>query len=601
MVGAPPVPRHRWFVALGSVGRAWCVFGGAVVGSFLLYAVPILGRFSTSFVGQGSADAKLYVWDLAWWPHAIAAGLNPFHPTLVWAPTGVNMAWVTGLPGPSLAAWPLTATFGAVATSNAIAVASPALATWAAYLLCREVTRRFWPAVMGGVVFGFSTYQFAEMRGHMNLFLVFPVPLAAYLVLRYVHGRLSRRSYVLLLTAVLVAEFSISTEVFASMTMFAGMAALTAYLAMPSTRPLLRTAAGPTIVACGAAAAVLAPYLWYAAAGLPSGPIRGIDGSSSDLLSFLIPRHGTLVGGAAFARLTDRFPTNVSEDGAYLGPVLLLVLAAAFIAGRRERVTRWLFAFVALAAVLSMGAVLFVGPHRTIPMPWSVPARAPILMNVLPDRLTMYMWLGVALIVARWLSRPRPTKSAFDSTVRWGSVGLGVLLLIPNVHEAGLHRPIDAPRFFSAGLYRRVLTPNETILIVHDRRSRGLEMVLQEQSGFAFSMPQGHTGPEPEAFEADRLWQGVQTGRLPPAPDRFRLWLRQHHVGAIVVMTGSVRTWAPFLDAALGAHPRRIGGVLLYRSVGGSPALSSGKGLRSPGGSASRRDRRDRARRARAA
>ncbi len=183
----------------------------------------------------------------------------------------------------------------------------------------------------------------------------------------------------------------------------------------------------------------------------------------------------------------------------------------------------------------------------------------------------MYMWLGVSVIVARWLSRLRPSQSAFGTTVRWGSVGLGVLLLIPNVHEAGLHRSIDVPRFFSAGLYRRALTPHETILIVHDRRSRGLEMVLQEQSGFAFSMPQGHTGPEPEAFEADRNWQGVQTGRLPHGAGRFRLWLRQHRVGAIVVMTGSVRTWEPFLDAAIGAHPQRIGGVLLYRTAARSP------------------------------
>ena len=545
------------------------MFGAALAISFLLYAVPILGHFSTSFVGQGSADAKLYVWDLAWWPHAIGAGLDPFRPTVVWAPTGVNMAWVTGLPGPALAAWPLTAAFGAVATSNLIAIASPALATWAAYLLCHEVTRRFWPSVMGGVVFGFSTYQVAEMRGHMNLFLVFPVPLAAYLLLRYGHGRLSRRWYVILLAGVLIAEFSISTEVFASMTLFAIIAAIGAYLAMPSARPLVRAAAGPTALACAVAGVVLAPYLWYAAAGMPSGPIRAIGGSSTDLLSFLIPRHGTLVGGSTFAQMTDRFPTNVSEDGAYLGPVLILVLVVAFVAGRRERVTWWLFAFVALAAVLSMGAVLYVGSQRTIVMPWSALARLPILKDALPDRFTMYVWLGVSLIVARWLSRPRPPDRAFRSTVRWGSVGLGVLLLIPNVQEAGLHRSIDVPRFFSAGLYRQVLTPNETILIVHDRRNRGAEMVLQELSGFAFSMPQGHTGPEPAAFAADPLWQGVQEGRLSgTTPDRFRLWLQQHQVSAIVVMSGSIRTWSPFLDAVTGGHPQRIGGILLYRTVG---------------------------------
>ena len=165
-------------------------------------------------MGEGSGDSKLYVWDLAWWPHAIASGLSAFHPTVIWAPSGANMAWVTGLPGPALALFPITWLFGGVVASNVLAILAPALGGWAAFLLCREVSGRLWPSFAGGYLFGFSTYEVGQMHGHANLFTVFPVPLAAYLVVRFAKGSLTRRHFVWLLAAVLVAEFSISTEVF---------------------------------------------------------------------------------------------------------------------------------------------------------------------------------------------------------------------------------------------------------------------------------------------------------------------------------------------------------------------------------------------------
>jgi len=65
-----------------------------------MFGVPVLPHLGSRFIGEGSADWKLYVWDLGWWPHAILSGLNPFHAGVVWAPYGANMAWVTGHQAP---------------------------------------------------------------------------------------------------------------------------------------------------------------------------------------------------------------------------------------------------------------------------------------------------------------------------------------------------------------------------------------------------------------------------------------------------------------------------------------------------------------------
>ena len=56
--------------------------------SLILYALPVWGRFSRVFVGDGRGDSKLYVWALRWWPYAVEHGLNPLHPNIIWAHRG---------------------------------------------------------------------------------------------------------------------------------------------------------------------------------------------------------------------------------------------------------------------------------------------------------------------------------------------------------------------------------------------------------------------------------------------------------------------------------------------------------------------------------
>jgi uncharacterized membrane protein len=127
-----------------------------------LFGLPALTRLSSVYVGTGGADQNLFAWSLVWWPHALRSGQNPFHADVLWAPDGVNLAWVTAVPGPSLLVSPLTAVFGPVASLNVLLLAAPALAGWAAYLACRQVTGTFWPSVAGGYMFGFSTYLVAQ-------------------------------------------------------------------------------------------------------------------------------------------------------------------------------------------------------------------------------------------------------------------------------------------------------------------------------------------------------------------------------------------------------------------------------------------------------
>ena len=92
---------------------------------------------------------------------------------------------------------PLTALLGPVASFDIAAVLLPAVSAWTAYLLCRHLTGRFWPSLVGGYLFGFSSYMLGHVLGQPQLTAMFAIPLVALVVVKAVEGTLDRWGIVL--------------------------------------------------------------------------------------------------------------------------------------------------------------------------------------------------------------------------------------------------------------------------------------------------------------------------------------------------------------------------------------------------------------------
>jgi len=197
---------------------------------YLALALIIFGRGlalnpTGSFIGL-TADPSVYMWFLVWWPHAIANGLNPFVTDVLWAPGGFNLTWTTGIPLAGLIAAPITARFGPIVAYNLLCLLCPALAAWTAFLLCRRITSRCWPSLAGGYIFGFSAYMLAEIRAHLLLILIFPVPLTVLLVLRRLDDEIRAATFVALMALTLAASFMLSLEMFATLSFFGAVASI---------------------------------------------------------------------------------------------------------------------------------------------------------------------------------------------------------------------------------------------------------------------------------------------------------------------------------------------------------------------------------------
>ncbi len=157
---------------------------GALLGycatSYLFFGLPLTshpGRYLAGTPGQH--DPEIFVWSFAWWPHAIGTWTNPFFTHAIYHPQGVNLAWTASAPGLALAFSPLTVIFGPVVSYNVAVLLMPAIAAWTCFLLCRSLTGSTWASLVGGYLFGFSSYMLGhQTAGHLNLTADLPDPCA---------------------------------------------------------------------------------------------------------------------------------------------------------------------------------------------------------------------------------------------------------------------------------------------------------------------------------------------------------------------------------------------------------------------------------------
>ena len=432
MVGANEFPLRRRIKpralvrSLGEVLRGSPRLRKALLISapFLLYtciSIVLIGRPVIEHLGSTTmgthGDPAQFAWALKWWPQALANGWDPLHTPVAWAPSGFNVSWGTAIPAPSLLLAPLTELAGPIVSYNVLLLLAPGVSGWGAFMLCRAAGADYFPSVAGGYIFGFSTYLMGHAAAHPNFSLIAPVPLAVYLVIRFVQGRISSAWFVGALTCMLTFEFLISTEVFFTFTLVASAVFGLALLIYDNLRSELLKALMLTGVAYVITGLLVSPYL-YASLSDPN-VVTNVDPFrfSLDPLSLLVPTELTSVGGALLRSVNTRFTAGPGELGGYLGPALLGILALYAWERRRERSTALLLGVFGLAILLAMGPRLNVlGDVTAIRLPWAPFIHLPISKLALPVRMTMYAWIAVALVVALWLSG-RP------SWWRWGLVG----------------------------------------------------------------------------------------------------------------------------------------------------------------------------------
>ena len=532
--------------------------------SFLFLGRALIFDNAHYYVGRGP-DPASFIWSVAWWRFAISHRLNPLLTRVIFAPGGANLAWMTTIPLASLLVWPITAGFGPVVAYNCLALLAPATAASATFVLCRHLSKSFWAALLAGFIFGYSSYFLAQtLGGHLVLVLVFPVPIALYLVARWFDGTIESRAMACMAGLTLAAQFLLSVEIFATMTMFA---ALALFLALGATTSALnrRIVKLTGVIACayGMGLLLVSPYIYYLFAyGQPHGEIWDTLQFSADLLNFVIPTNVNALGTLCpLRKLATTFPGNDFERTAYMGPVLIGV---ALVYARRhwkEPLGKVLIDSLVVICVLSFGPTLHFGGRELTGIPGKLLAIMPLIDKALPVRFTMYAFLIIAIITSMWFA-----SSAASIRTKWLVAVLVVLFSLPNIDARYWITKVDTPAFFSTGLYKKYLSRDENVLVA-PYWLLGNSMLWQAQTGMYFHMAGGWVGPLPNEY---KRWPVINTltewTYLPEPQTQLMSFLANHEVGAIVVSDSDPdrSLWQRWLPGAV-ITPIEIGGVTLYR------------------------------------
>src|SRR5579862_1609593 len=541
---------------------------------YAVFAVVWIGRGvilhpTTRVLGDADRDKTILMWSLLWWPHAIAHGHDPFAANVVWAPHGVDLSWVTSSPTLSFALAPLSETVGVVFAYNFAALAAPPLAAWTTFLLARRLTRNVSASLVAGFLFGFSPYVISQSISHLNLSFVCFVPLAGLLAVCFFEGSLSNRRYTALLALVLVLQFGISTEIFATVALLALIVFALAWFLL-DLRSRLVTLGRYTLLAYVVTGVIVSPYLVHAF-GASKAPVRPhAHKHILDLANIVYPTKTTWLRPTGSAAITNGFTSGIDEIGGYLGIPLLVILLIAVTTMRPGRVRRgvWLLALAALVAdALAAGPKVTVDGHRLVTGVWSLFQHLPAIGEAIPIRLAMYAVLFIALIVALWLAEPG------RRLWRFVLAGLAIVCFLPNPSGAFWTAGVRQPGFFATSAYRKVIHPGDVALVFPYAARVSWSMVWQAETGFRFRTIGGHIGQAiiPSECKWAGDWESLAGGEPPGGAAGFRQFLLAHHV-SVVIEAPATTEWPRRLVAASlpDVNPVKVLGTTVYRL---SPAL----------------------------
>ncbi|MEA2634491.1 MAG: hypothetical protein QOH92_1258 [Chloroflexota bacterium] len=593
-----PAPARAWLFRLTTPAALLPLYGLLALG---LFAATWAHPFS-HVIGDGP-DPPVFIWYLRWVPFALSHGLNPLFTSYLDFPDGINLMWQTSVPLLGLLLAPITLTLGPILAYNLLMTASMALAAWCAFLAFRRHVERPWAAALGGLLFGFSPYMLAQSLGHPHVGVVFICPL---MLIAFEEAVLRQQRSPWRLGAVIgalaAAQLLISEELLLTQVLLACMA----LAILVGLRPdQLRIRAAYLVKVLGVAAGILSLVaawpLWMQFLGPQAvhGTLATSNVFVTDLAGVVLPTSLQAIAPAALTAVTDRFSGSQYEAGAFVGLPLLALLVLAAVRWWRVPAVQVASMLALLAAGLSLGVTLHLGGVTTgIPagllalaflavgrtrvgrmtpvifgLVWAGLATVPLLHNVVPSRLMLYVFLFAGLLVSvlvdRWdFASPRRTMAAGAIAV------LALLTLLPRMPFAT--SPANVPAFFSAGAVSTLPTNSVALVVPYAHEFESRAMLWQLSTALRFKMPEGYANrpgpaldPAPTVLGHDLM--AMQQGALAPeVSTAYRTAvlaeLRRSKVQTVLLgpMAGEQRM-LEFLTAIVGTPPTQGGGVYLWR------------------------------------
>ncbi|MEV6321871.1 glycosyl transferase [Nocardia sp. NPDC051787] len=518
-------------------------FGGADllvgVGYLALAATVLSGQWRNTDSGyliKSGQDQTMWEWFFAVTAHAVANLQNPLGTDLQNFPAGVNMMANTAMFGVGVPLTPVTLLFGPTVTFVLVLTAGLAGTAFAWYrLFCRELVDARVAAVIGGLFCGFAPGMISHANAHPNFVVLLLLPVIAGRVIRMARqaggigpdrprGRIRDAVALGLLVALQIALGEEPLLIFA---LAFGLFAVVYYLHTPRAALRVVRAIAPTLALAAVITLALTEIpLWWQFFGPQS--YRSIDhGPMGNDLEALVQFPSESLGGV-FAP-GENVAINPTEQNAYFGwPLLLLVVITVGLLWR-DRVVRAASVVIAAFGVLSLGGVVTIGKQPTgIDLPWRWAEQVPLLNTVLESRLSMAAIPAIAAVLAlateRAVTTWRQSEADWQPLAWFAAVTCALLPLTPTILPVIDRAP--TPDFFADGTVRRYVWGGSVVMVPPPRPPDARALRWQADAEFTFPLAGGYfVGPTgttktgiygPEARPTTALLvQAQDTGAVP--------------------------------------------------------------------------------------
>ncbi len=574
---------HR---SLAGIFEGWRPALGALVlyvaGALLLtssaWAAP-----TTRWIGS-CCDPEQAMWFLGWVPYAIAHGMDPLFTGLLNAPDGVNLMWNTSTLPLGFLASPVTLLGGPILAYNVMMTAAIVLDAWCARLALQRYARGVIGPIVGGAVYGLSPFVISHAVLHLDLATAWAIPLFL-ILLDEILVRRTRSPWLLGVAVGVLAVFQLLTaeELLAT----SAVAAAVFLCVLAASRPTdVRAGVGrllPASITAVGTFLILAAWplaVQFLGRQQIRGTVTDSERFSTDLLNLVLPTHYQLLAPLAATGISDHFSGLFHEATAYVGLPLLVLLAV--VAARRWDDLRIRVAALvgAILFVLSLGPRLHVGGESTgWPLPWLPFTQAPLLEHVVPGRLTVFMWLAIAAVVAVAIDEAlrHPFRRAGP---RLAMIAFALAVVIPAPLTSST---TSVPAFF-ARWDREGMRPDATVMIApFFRDGAGADpMIWAAVAGSGVRMPEayafvpgadGRASFGPPATQLSTIMETIQDrGTTLVARGDVRAQVAQDleakRITDIIVGPMSHRAeMVAFFSDLFGQAPEGIDGVEIWRNV----------------------------------
>ncbi|WUC01827.1 glycosyl transferase [Nocardia sp. NBC_00565] len=563
---------------------------------YLALAVAVLsGQWrdtQSGYLIKSGQDQTMWEWFFAVTAHSVAHLENPLGTNLQNFPAGVNMMANTAMFGVGVPLTPVTLLFGPTVTFVLVLTLGLASTAFAWYwLFSRELVGSRLAAAIGGLFCGFAPAMISHANAHPNFVLLVLLPVIALLLIRIARRvtavdaekvKPRRRVRDAVTLGLLVAtQIALGEEPLLIFALSFGLFAVVYYLHTPRMGWRVLRALAPTVALATVITLMLTEIpLWWQFFGPQS--YRSIDhGPMGNDLKAIVQFPSESLGG--IFQPGQYVAINDTEQNAYFGWPLLLLLIVTVALLWRDRVVRAAGVVIAVFGVLSLGAEAMLGKQPTgIELPWQWAEKIPLLNTVLETRLTMAAIPAIAAVLA--LATQRAVTAWRQSPVDWRPLAWFAVLALAVVPLAPTVLPVieraPTPQFFADGTVRKYVSGGSVVLVPPPRPFEAQALRWQADANFDFPLAGGYfVGPTgakkkgiygPDFRPTTALLVGAQdSGVIPPIDDETRAQalddLRFWEADVVVLpATKNSDVLRTTVSQLLGVAPRQVDDVWLW-------------------------------------